>query len=92
MQRIVTIVLGSVVAAVVAFSAITSAGDVAPVGQAPAPVDAPTTGGLTPLAPDTLTDDSFDPSQIQLEPGDPSPDDYIFDDDGNLVLRPDYKP
>jgi hypothetical protein len=91
-QRIFTIILGSVLAAVVAFSAITSAGDVAPVGEAPAVVDAPSLGGLTPLAPDTLTDDSFDPSQVQLEPGDPSPDDYVWDDDGNLVLRPDYTP
>jgi hypothetical protein len=88
LQRIITIILGSVLAVVVAVSAAVTAGDTI---EAPAIAEAPELGGNTPLAPDT-SDDSFDPSQVQLEPGDPTPDDYIWDEDGNLVLRPDFYP
>lgn len=91
MQRFVTLILGSVLAGVVAFAAISTAGDPHPVGEAPAVTETPSLGGLTPLAPDTA-EDSFDPAQVQLEPGDPSPEDYVWDEDGNLVLRPDYRP
>ncbi len=91
MQRFVTLTLGSVLAVVIGFAAISEAGERTPVGEAPA-AEAPSHGGFTPLAPDAADDEPFDPSQVQLEPGDPSPEDYVWDEDGNLVLRPDFQP
>lgn len=88
MNRTITLFLGSVLVAVVAVGIANDGGS----PEAPAVAEAPELGGLTPLAPDTGEEESFDPSQVQLEPGDPTPDDYIWDENGNLVLRPDFEP
>ncbi len=91
MQRFAILVLGSALVAAIGFVALSHSDEELPASEAPAVTEETPHGGFTPLAPDTA-DDSFDPGQVQLEPGDPSPEDYVWDEDGNLVLRPDYRP
>ena len=95
MQRIVTMVLGLIVLAVVAFSAISvgSSTDTPEVAEAPTVTEAPETGGPTPLAPEPAEPD---PSEsVPFIEGEPVYDlnsIRTYDQHGNLVLEPDTQP
>ena len=75
MKRIVTMALGLALAAVVGFSAITGGSG----------VDAPEVGGLTPLAPQGMTEPDFSDPVLFID-GEPVTG---FDGDAVWVLNPD---
>ena len=96
MQRIVTMVLGLVVVAGVAFAASTGGegdADLLEIGEAPKVAGALETGGNTPLAPPGLEPDLSD-SVLFIE-GEPVYDlDSIpvYDENGNLIPYPYTEP